>query len=195
MADGGLLEMATLGRIASGISASGRLDTRMHGFLLLAHVQGWWRRISAVVYPLALLVPVLALLGFVEGGKQALALANDDTWMNALLGRAVAIDEVTVAAVYHYQNVFVVSYATLVAMVIALRAWRVRTQSNDFTLEVRYLNGPAIETPSGISLLEVSRIEGVPHTSVCGGKGRCGTCRVRILEGGHFLPKPRRWPA
>lgn len=160
------------------------------GLYYWAHFQPWWPRVSALAYPLILIVPVLALLGFVEGGKQALVLADDELWMDTLLSGAAVIDEAAVAAVYHFQNVFLISYAALVAAVFGLRQWRVATHSNEFTLRVSYLNGPTLETSSGISLLEVSRLEGVPHTSMCGGKGRCGTCRVRILEGGHFLPKP-----
>jgi adenylate cyclase len=29
-------------------------------------------------------------------------------------------------------------------------------------------------------VLEMSRIGGIPHASVCGGRGRCSTCRVRV---------------
>lgn len=160
------------------------------GFYYWAHLQRWWGKVSGLVYPLALLIPVLALLGFVEGGKQALALTEDGEWMNGLMEKAAALDEATIASVYHIQNVFLISYTAMIAAVLALRAWRRGPGSSEFVLQVSYLNGPTLETTSGISLLEVSRLEGVPHTSMCGGKGRCGTCRVRILEGGHFLPKP-----
>ena len=37
--------------------------------------------------------------------------------------------------------------------------------------------------PKGHSVLEASRIGGIPHYSVCGGKGRCSTCRIRVTEG------------
>jgi adenylate cyclase len=39
-------------------------------------------------------------------------------------------------------------------------------------------------------LLEISRAAGVPHASVCGGRGRCTTCRVLVLEGAATLPAP-----
>ena len=40
---------------------------------------------------------------------------------------------------------------------------------------------PAASTqPTGLTILEMSRIAGIPHASVCGGRGRCSTCRVRI---------------
>ena len=35
----------------------------------------------------------------------------------------------------------------------------------------------------GATLLEISRAAGVPHAAVCGGRGRCTTCRVLVLEG------------
>lgn len=31
---------------------------------------------------------------------------------------------------------------------------------------------------------------GVPHAQVCGGRGRCSTCRVRVYEGADALPAP-----
>src|SRR5690606_35683354 len=31
---------------------------------------------------------------------------------------------------------------------------------------------------------------GVPHAHVCGGRGRCSTCRVRILDGAENLNPP-----
>ena len=33
----------------------------------------------------------------------------------------------------------------------------------------------------GLSVLEASLLNGVPHAHVCGGRGRCSTCRVRVL--------------
>ncbi len=42
----------------------------------------------------------------------------------------------------------------------------------------------------GMSVLEASRAAGIPHASVCGGRGRCSTCRVRIGEGAEHLPPP-----
>src|SRR5260370_15696095 len=32
----------------------------------------------------------------------------------------------------------------------------------------------------GVSVWEASRIAGIPHTSVCGGRGRCSTCRIKV---------------
>jgi len=41
-----------------------------------------------------------------------------------------------------------------------------------------------------MSVPEASRAAGVPHASVCGGRGRCSTCRVRLGDGAEHLPPP-----
>ena len=57
-------------------------------------------------------------------------------------------------------------------------------------IAISYANGPKIQSPVGPTLLEISRGNGIVHTSECGGRARCGTCRVRITEGGAALPTP-----
>ena len=42
--------------------------------------------------------------------------------------------------------------------------------------------------PQGLSLLEASLRNGVPHAHVCGSRGRCSTCRIRIISDLSDLP-------
>ena len=35
----------------------------------------------------------------------------------------------------------------------------------------------------GTTVLETLRANGIPHASVCGGRARCTTCRVRVVSG------------
>jgi adenylate cyclase len=44
--------------------------------------------------------------------------------------------------------------------------------------------------PGTMSVLDASRSAGIAHASVCGGRGRCSTCRVRLGPGGEHLPPP-----
>jgi adenylate cyclase len=37
--------------------------------------------------------------------------------------------------------------------------------------------------PTGLTVLEMSRAAGIPHAAVCGGRGRCSTCRIRVNAG------------
>lgn len=56
----------------------------------------------------------------------------------------------------------------------------------------RQIRGRSKETvsDSGFAIHEASRFGGIPHVSVCGGRARCSTCRVRIERGGDRSPRP-----
>ncbi|WP_428261612.1 protein kinase domain-containing protein [Haliangium sp.] len=47
-----------------------------------------------------------------------------------------------------------------------------------------------VHAPKGVWLLDVSRTNGLTHTSVCGGQARCTTCRVVVLRGREHLSPP-----
>src|SRR4029450_13696507 len=40
--------------------------------------------------------------------------------------------------------------------------------------------GRVVPIVRGVSVLEASRMAGIPHASVCGGRGRCSTCRIMV---------------
>src|SRR2546426_1182956 len=63
------------------------------------------------------------------------------------------------------------------------------------TYQVQHASGRIITAPIGRSILEAVRDAGLPHASVCGGRARCTTCRVRISEGLAALAPPERLEA
>ncbi len=67
------------------------------------------------------------------------------------------------------------------------RAWRERRGG---AIRVTYVDGPSVRVPIGFTVLEASRSARVPHASICGGRGRCSTCRIRVLAGGDSIPGP-----
>jgi uncharacterized 2Fe-2S/4Fe-4S cluster protein (DUF4445 family) len=50
--------------------------------------------------------------------------------------------------------------------------------------------GSVVEVEPGSTLLDAARTAGVPMGAVCGGRGTCGKCRVRILEGSPAAAAP-----
>lgn len=51
--------------------------------------------------------------------------------------------------------------------------------------------GKAIEVQKGTNLMEAARKAGVFIDAPCGGKGQCGKCKVKVLDGGgNFQPSP-----
>jgi adenylate cyclase len=57
-------------------------------------------------------------------------------------------------------------------------------------VRVSYPGGRVVAAPRSFSVLEASRSAGIPHVSVCGGRGRCSTCRIRVGHGRDHLPPP-----
>lgn len=57
-------------------------------------------------------------------------------------------------------------------------------------MRIRYVGTKTVTAPRGFSILEASLFNRIPHVSLCGGKARCSTCRVRVVDGFEQLPPP-----
>jgi adenylate cyclase len=144
-------------------------------------LRGWYPRAAPWLLAFALLVPVLALLGFVSAGRQAAALARDPAVRTQLLwhGRAPLTPAET-ARLVRIRETTLTTYSTLLGAVLVARGVRGVVQRRRGRIRVTYPDNRRASVPIGLSVLEVSRLARIPHASVCGGRGRCSTCRVRI---------------
>jgi adenylate cyclase len=155
-----------------------------HGCLglhfLLRH-RAFYRAWSHVFFAAAVLVPALGHLGF-------LAMAAEiDARQAAVLSR---LDSAQTASLGQIRDGVLVLFGVLVGGVLAaraLRAWRERRRG--LTIALRY-PGQVVRVPRGWSVLEASRANGIPHLSLCGGRARCSTCRVRVEGAAESLPPP-----
>ena len=57
-------------------------------------------------------------------------------------------------------------------------------------IRLSYGDGRTVRVPRGLSVLEASLRYRVPHASVCGGRARCSTCRIRVIGDTGALPTP-----
>lgn len=60
--------------------------------------------------------------------------------------------------------------------------FRIVTQYNG-TMEIRIASGRTVDVQAGESLYKALKRNGVYLVASCGGKGACGKCRVRVIEG------------
>ena len=152
----------------------------MIGLHFWLRVRPWYARLQPAGLVLAVLVPVLSLLGMIEAGRNVVALAANADWTREAFARMTlpspeaqhALEAITLGLSRFFVWVIV---AIFFARFIR-RVWRRRHG----LVRVGYPDGRFVEVTPGTSVLEASRIAGIPHASVCGGRGRCSTCRVRV---------------
>ena len=178
------------------------IGIRQMAVLLIAWVHGcmglhywlrfrpWYPRALPLLYAAAILLPVLALLGFTHAGQEVAALARDPAWVADLQQRLSLPDETAVAFVDRWTTVGIALYGALIAMVAVARLGREAWERRRGVFHLDYPDGRRVRALAGTSILEVSRAAGIPHASVCGGRGRCSTCRVRVGAGAEHLPPP-----
>lgn len=146
-----------------------------------------WRWAFAVS---GLLLPTLALAGYVAAGSQlARRAAEDGEFVATILEDAEVTAETTAAATGWTMEGWS-GWLALVMLPFAARLAR------HWLLHVRrpallgHIGGKTMPMLPGATVLETLRDNGVPHASVCGGRARCTTCRVRVIRGVEALPPP-----
>ncbi|MDG1168941.1 MAG: adenylate/guanylate cyclase domain-containing protein [Sulfitobacter sp.] len=151
--------------------------------------KAWWRSALPTLIGLATLVPAFALAGFLVEGRRVRALWADPDERAAMTEQFNFPDQETFATLIGLTEqlrwVFGAAMA-LVALAYGIKYIRTRKRS----VTITYSAGPQITAPRGLTLLEMSRLRGVPHASLCGGRGRCTTCRVIVEEGAELLHPP-----
>src|SRR6202007_3476355 len=81
-------------------------------------------------------------------------------------------------------------YLVLLGLVVLARGVRVLNERRGGMIALSYGNGRTVRVPKGLTVLEASLRNNVPHASVCGGRARCSTCRIRIIRDHSALPEP-----
>ncbi|MFQ5970923.1 MAG: adenylate/guanylate cyclase domain-containing protein [Alphaproteobacteria bacterium] len=160
------------------------------GLHLWLRLKPWYRQWLPVLYAVALLLPVTGLLGFVAGGREVAALADQAGWREAFETSVNALSDAEHRTVLMVERTVLGGLAALLALTLLARLGRQILERRRGIVEITYPGGRRISIARGPTILEASRLNGIPHASVCGGRGRCSTCRVRVNEGIEHLPEP-----
>jgi CDGSH-type Zn-finger protein/ferredoxin/uncharacterized Fe-S cluster protein YjdI len=162
----------------------------LHGCLGLNFAFGrraLYQRMRPLLFGAALLLPVLAALGFLAMGRELALLGANRAWLEAHVPLMSAAQQMRLG---HLRDGLLAAYVGGVGLVLAARGLRSRLERNGTALiTIRYPQR-AVQVPRGWTVLEVSRHFGIPHRAMCGGRARCSTCRVRVVDGANDCPPP-----
>ncbi|MEZ5816346.1 MAG: adenylate/guanylate cyclase domain-containing protein [Hyphomicrobiaceae bacterium] len=147
-----------------------------------------YRAMQPVLLFLAITIPLASLAGFMVSGRAVSALIENKDAFDRVkeLTRWPNADANALLAEY---RVWVrLGFLAVLGLIAAIFAIRYLSWLSAPRVQISYSGGPNVTVPIGPTLLEISRINKIPHASVCGGRARCSTCRVRIEEGAENLP-------
>jgi adenylate cyclase len=152
----------------------------MIGLWFWLHLKPWYPRWQPVLYAFALLMPTFAILGFFEGGRSVIAMAEDPAWVARAINarpQTDPADSAVIASMVVWLRYF---FAGALIAVLAARVVRWHWERRRGVVRLTYPSGRVVAMVPGASVLEASRMAGIPHASVCGGRGRCTTCRIKV---------------
>ena len=139
-------------------------------------------------------VPILGVFGFWAALKEqsfiayAKALQGDESFIFSIIMEAIPQEaQPTIMAI---EPLVMNNYPLIVLALIVIAIANVLRARFFGRIKIHYSNEKIVSVSKGTSVLEASRIAGIPHQSVCGGKARCTTCRIHVISHDGDLPVP-----
>lgn len=159
----------------------------MHVWLRIYPAYARFQNFALII---AVLIPTLALAGFVSAGNRMLDLSEQEGWVQKLFEQS-GFEPWMNSATLARADAFQLGLASFLVLLLVGRQIRAYIESRRTKPKLYYAPGNKMaELEPDATLLESIRAAGIPHASVCGGQGRCSTCRVRIGKGLEELSPP-----
>ncbi|MDH3670098.1 MAG: 2Fe-2S iron-sulfur cluster-binding protein [Gammaproteobacteria bacterium] len=163
------------------------LTVGMHFWL---RIKPWYERLVPYLFGLAVLLPAIALLGFVRAGLESDELITDPDAVSAIFAGWNAATPKQQALIIGLEAKVLASLVLVLLGVLVARRIRHLLIDRHSSYGISHPSGQVVSAPIGQTILEAMRAAGIPHASVCGGRARCTTCRVRVGKGMDDLAEP-----
>ena len=165
------------------------------GWHFWLRLKPWYQKLKPYALSLAIIIPVMALAGIVSGGYRVLRLSKNEKWVSRLLENVSREADGYVEFIYGNEDIIQLGMAGLLVLLLCayVLRWMVSVLPGGEKLLYRdfsFNSKREIKLRSDTSVLDLLRLANIPHASVCGGRGRCSTCRVRIDRGQDTILPP-----
>jgi adenylate cyclase len=138
------------------------------------------------LYLLAVIVPVFALLGYAEAGREMLIAGQAGANMASNPARPEGV-VVPFAQIKQVTRAIIYGSIILVVFTLVARFIRLILQKTQEVILVRN-GGQEMISTSALSMLGGFQHNDQMHANLCAGRGRCGTCAVRVIRSEFPLP-------
>jgi adenylate cyclase len=161
------------------------------GLYFWLRMKAFYQSAAPFLLAAAVLVPALAMLGLFQGGRSVVD-SDSVEWRAENLAPKLVGTPAEQAVLIRIEDYFLIGYLGLVGLVLLARGLRALHERRGGMINLSYGNGRTVRVPKGLSVLEASLRNNVPHASVCGGRARCSTCRIRVIGDCTSLPEPSK---
>jgi adenylate cyclase len=125
-------------------------------------------------------VPAAGIAGAGIALRDFAVLAQQPGFLANVFNSVHAPDAGDTDMLYMISNTLMSTAGLLLMGCLAARPLRDLWERRAGVVVLSYSDRKTVSAPTGMTVLEMSRLGGIPHASVCGGRGRCSTCRVRV---------------
>jgi len=161
------------------------------GLYFWLRMKAFFERAAPFLLGAAVLVPTLAMLGLYQGGRSVVD-SDSVKWRTENLSSRQVGTPAEQAVLNNIEDYFLIGYLGLIGFVLLAKGVRALNERRGGMITLSYGNGRTVRVPKGLSVLEASLRYNVPHASVCGGRARCSTCRIRVIGDCTSLPEPSK---
>ena len=159
------------------------------GLYFWLRMRAFYKRAAPFLLAAAVLIPTLSMLGFYQSGRMVIDIDSVE-WRAETQSERQIGTRAEAQALERITDYFLFGYFGLIGIALLARGARAVNERRRGMINLSYGNGRTVRVPRGLSVLEASLRNNVPHASVCGGRARCSTCRIRIIGDHNDLPEP-----
>ena len=162
------------------------------GLYFWLRMKPFFRRVALVLFAAAVLLPAFSMLGLYQGGRAVVEDSTEADWRAEHLSTRQVGTAADQAVLDRITGSALIGYVILLAATLAARGIRSWREQRGGVIRLNNVEGRTIRVPKGLSVLEANLRHGIPHASVCGGRARCSTCRIRVVGAHGPLPEPSK---